>query len=137
MWFTSRSHRRKVARPSRFVPRLESLEDRTVPTTLGPLIDLSDPDVFAAFGSNGAEKETYIVVNPTNPNNIVATWWGGLGKGIVTAVNDLDLKDSKNVEMVDRATPTYGRNDTLLRQLFGDVAHPSVAGQRTKNPGGE
>src|SRR5262249_24091089 len=91
MWFTSRRRlpkpSRNVRRPRRFVPRLENLEDRTVPsTTLGPIIDLSDPDVFAAFGSNGADKESYIAVNPTNPQNIVATWWGGLGKGIATAV---------------------------------------------------
>jgi hypothetical protein len=38
MWFTSRTHRRhtglKLARARRFVPRLEALEDRTVPSTL-------------------------------------------------------------------------------------------------------
>jgi hypothetical protein len=52
----------------------------------GRVIDLSDPDALAACGSNGAEKESYIVVNPTNSKNIAAIWWGGLGKGIVTAV---------------------------------------------------
>jgi len=52
----------------------------------GPLIDLSDPDALAACGSNGAEKETSVAVNSTDPNNIVAIWWGGLGSGIVTAV---------------------------------------------------
>jgi hypothetical protein len=57
-----------------------------VPSTLGPIIDLSDPDVFASFGSNGADKESPIAVNPTNPKNIVVAWWGGLGKGIATAV---------------------------------------------------
>lgn len=56
------------------------------PVGLGPIIDLSDPDVLAACGSNGAEKESFIAVNPTNPNNIVATWWGGLAFGTVAAV---------------------------------------------------
>jgi hypothetical protein len=89
MWFTSRCRRKaehNPARERRSVPRLESLEDRMVPSTLGPIIDLSDPDVFAAFGSNGADKESPIAVNPTNPNNMVEAWWGGLGKGIATAV---------------------------------------------------
>jgi hypothetical protein len=90
MWFTFRFHRRKKershARARRYVPRLEILEDRMMPSTLGPVIDLSDPDVFAAFGSNGADKESPIAVNPANPKNMVVAWWGGLGKGIATAV---------------------------------------------------
>jgi hypothetical protein len=54
---------------------------------LGPVIDLSDPDILAACGSNGREKEVSIAVNPTNPKNIVAAWWGGLGKAVVVAVS--------------------------------------------------
>jgi len=54
---------------------------------LGPLIDLSDPDALAACGSNGAEKETSIAANPGNPKNIVATWIGGLFKGIGSAIS--------------------------------------------------
>src|SRR6266566_7510239 len=57
------------------------------PFKLGPLVDLSDPDVLAGCGSNGAEKETRLAVNPTNPKNVVATWWGGLAKGVVAAVS--------------------------------------------------
>src|SRR5439155_10251396 len=55
---------------------------------LGPLVDVSDPDALpAACGSNGAEKETTIAVNPINPKNIVVSWWGGLAKGTVVAVS--------------------------------------------------
>jgi len=53
----------------------------------GRLIDLSDPDAFAACGSNGAEKETSVAANPTNPKNLVATWIAGLFKGIGGAVS--------------------------------------------------
>jgi hypothetical protein len=42
--------------------------------------------VLAACGSNGAEKESFIVVNPANPQNIVATWFGGLALGTIAAV---------------------------------------------------
>ena len=54
---------------------------------LGPLIDLSDPDALAVCGSNGAEKDTRMAVNPVSPKNIAVVWFGGLAKGIVTAVS--------------------------------------------------
>lgn len=58
-------------------------------------------------------------------------------KGVVTTVTSLDLSQAEEVDPVSRTTPTYGRNDTLLRQLLGDVAHPTVPGARTSNPGGK
>src|SRR5881628_2021563 len=58
----------------------------------GPLIDLSDPDALAGCPndciptpSNGRETEPSIAVNPTNPKNIVALWFGGFSLGAVTA----------------------------------------------------
>jgi outer membrane protein assembly factor BamE (lipoprotein component of BamABCDE complex) len=54
-------------------------------------------------------------------------------RGVVASVERLDLSQAQNIDPVGRATPTYGRNDTLLRQLLGDVAHPSMPG-RTSNP---
>src|SRR5262249_3641073 len=88
MWFLSRLHRRKAgrtpARVSRFLPRLEILEDRAVPSnlTLGPLVagSLPDPLATSAHGNSrqlstrDSEAEPWVAVNPTNPNNIVALW---------------------------------------------------------------
>src|SRR5437867_11454165 len=54
---------------------------------LGPLIGLSDPDIFAGCGSNGAEKESSVGANPTNPKNIFVAWIGGLFKSIGSAVS--------------------------------------------------
>src|SRR5947199_30176 len=54
---------------------------------LGPISDLSDPDVFAGCGSNGSEKECSIAVNPTNPKNVVAAWIAGRFRGIGAAVS--------------------------------------------------
>src|SRR5262249_39719521 len=68
------------------------------PVGLGPVVDLSDPDVLAAYGTSGAEKESYIAVNPANPKNIVATWFGGFpAVGTVTAVT---LDGGKNWQQV-------------------------------------
>jgi outer membrane protein assembly factor BamE (lipoprotein component of BamABCDE complex) len=57
-------------------------------------------------------------------------------KGIVKSLDKLDLSQAQDIAMAPGATPTYGRTETLMKQLLGDVAHPSVAGQRTSNPGG-
>jgi outer membrane protein assembly factor BamE (lipoprotein component of BamABCDE complex) len=57
-------------------------------------------------------------------------------KGTVVALNKLDLASAQDIDMAPGATPTYGRDDTFLRQLLGDVAHPSVQTGRSGNPGG-
>jgi len=57
-------------------------------------------------------------------------------KGTVVALNKLDLSGAYEVDMAPGATPTYGRNDTLMHQLLGDISHPSVSAGRTANPGG-
>src|SRR5438552_12755621 len=54
---------------------------------LGAISDLSDPDVFAGCGSNGAEKECSIAANPANPKNLAAAWIGGRFRGIGAAVS--------------------------------------------------
>jgi outer membrane protein assembly factor BamE (lipoprotein component of BamABCDE complex) len=56
-------------------------------------------------------------------------------KGVVTSVNKLDLASAQNIDMDPNVTPTYGRTETLMKQLLGDIAHPSIAGQRNGNPG--
>lgn len=42
-------------------------------------------------------------------------------KGIVSAMNTLNLEDGKQIDMVDRRTPTAGNEFGLLRQLFGNI----------------
>ena len=51
-------------------------------------------------------------------------------KGVVTAVTDLDLAAAQNVEPVARATPTYGRDDTFIQQLLGNLSHPTPMQQK-------
>ena len=44
--------------------------------------------------------------------------------GVVTSVNNLDLAEAQDVDPVDRTTPTYGHDDTLIKQLIGNLSHP-------------
>jgi hypothetical protein len=97
MWFTSRIQARKkgrnVAHQSHFVPRLEVLEDRTIPS-LGPLVAISVPDPLAScphvsswqHSTRDSEAEPWVAVNPTNPNNIVALWIAHDFAGTVASV---------------------------------------------------
>lgn len=42
-------------------------------------------------------------------------------KGVVSAMNTLTLDDARQIEMVDRRTPTAGNEYGILRQLFGNL----------------
>lgn len=48
--------------------------------------------------------------------------------GIVTDVHHYDLEDGKDIELVDRVTPTRGKELTFLGQLFGNIGRFSNAG---------
>jgi hypothetical protein len=47
--------------------------------------------------------------------------------GIVTAVNDLDMSTAEDIKPVDRRTPTYGNDNTLIQQLLGNLSNPRPA----------
>ena len=40
---------------------------------------------------------------------------------IVKKITQLSLKDGEKIEMVDRITPTAGKEMTILKQIFGNV----------------
>ena len=45
-------------------------------------------------------------------------------QGVVTAARNLDLSKAADADPVDRATPTYGQQYTIWRELLGDLSHP-------------
>ena len=105
MWISQKSPERWLRLPRvprgpdpqrhRLRPRLEGLEDRIVPSTLGPLIAISVPDPLAAcpypeswqHGTRDTEVEPWVAVNPTNANNIVAIWIAHDFSGNVASVS--------------------------------------------------
>jgi outer membrane protein assembly factor BamE (lipoprotein component of BamABCDE complex) len=42
-------------------------------------------------------------------------------KGIVKEIKSIGLEKGRNIKMVDRTTPTAGKEITILQQLFGNV----------------
>jgi len=44
--------------------------------------------------------------------------------GVVATVSNLDVSKAADARPVDRETPTYGQENTFLRQLLGDLSHP-------------
>lgn len=46
-------------------------------------------------------------------------------QGTVTGIDPLDLSTAQNITPADGETPTYGRDDTFIRQLLGNLAHPT------------
>jgi hypothetical protein len=97
----------KKRRPASARLELESLEARNLlsDSTLGPLVQVTGTDPFAGSTADnpasqpgtffpGSTVEPYIVVNPTNPKNLVGGWtqdeWsngGGRGIGIAVSFN--------------------------------------------------
>ena len=45
-------------------------------------------------------------------------------QGVVAAVKNLDLSKTADVSPVERETPTFGQEQTLIRELLGDLSHP-------------
>src|SRR5262249_17316020 len=85
--------------------------------------------------TSGAEKESYIAVNPANPKNIVATWFGGFpAVGTVTAVT---LDGGKNwQQVIIPVTQSTGGGDLFQSAVDpwlsfapnGDLYHNSLTG---------
>src|SRR5438309_7290973 len=91
MWFTSRVHRRetgrKPVRASRFVPRLEALEDRAVPSTL-TVVNTLDKGAGSLRDTIGrAHYGDTIVFDP-----------GLNGQTIALASDELAIKKSLDIE---------------------------------------
>lgn len=49
-------------------------------------------------------------------------------EGIVTKVEKLDPSVAQNISPVDRRTPTYGHETTILEQLVGNLGRPGGLG---------
>lgn len=86
---------------------------------------LGSPSSAATFGEEvwyyiAARVET-VAFNEAQviDQQVVAIRFGE--NGLVTAIDTYDLDDARAVEIVDRVTPTSGKEITILQQLIGNV----------------
>lgn len=56
-------------------------------------------------------------------------------EGVVSDIKTLDKSAGQDVEIVDRATPTHGRELTFLEQMIGNVGRFSAKDSKGKGPG--
>ena len=54
--------------------------------------------------------------------------------GRIEAIKNYDLKDAQNIQMVQRITPTSGKELTILEQVLGNVGR-FTGPKQTSNPG--
>jgi outer membrane protein assembly factor BamE (lipoprotein component of BamABCDE complex) len=103
---------------------------------------LGTPSSTAAFGDPtwyyiSTEQERYAFFKPDVTNRrILAIQFGDDGK-----VNDMrtySVEDGQVIALVDRETPSRGKEMTFLQQMFGNLGGiPGSAGGGSKTPGGE
>ncbi len=89
---------------------------------------LGTPTAISTFDENvwyyiGQETEQYSFLSPDvlKRQSIEVDFDD---KGVVVAVNDLDLSMANDASPVDRATPTFGQKNSILRELIGNLSHP-------------
>jgi outer membrane protein assembly factor BamE (lipoprotein component of BamABCDE complex) len=104
---------------------------------------LGTPSSTAAFGDPtwyyiSTEQERYAFFKPDITNRrILAIQFGDDGK-----VNDMrtySVEDGQVIALVDRETPSRGKEMTFLQQMFGNLGGMpgAAAGGGAKTPGGE
>ena len=83
------------------------------------------PSAVATFNPNTwyyitQQQETFAFFKPEiTEQHILQLTFNDAGR--LTAVKNYDLKDSRDITMVSRVTPTAGKGLTILEQLLGNV----------------
>lgn len=103
------------------------------------LDQLGSPSHTASFDENtwyyvGRRTEQYSFLNPSVVEQQVVTIRFD-DNGVVKSIDKNDGKDEiREVDTVSRKTPSYGRETTLLQDLFGNIGRP---GGPVGNKGGK
>ncbi|MEM7523788.1 MAG: outer membrane protein assembly factor BamE [Pseudomonadota bacterium] len=110
-----------------FAPQVADLEDiQAGDDTRGSVLrKLGRPSSFSSFDSNSwfyeaSKVETYAFYEPVVVERTVVSVLFD-DQGLVTDVGRYGLEDGEIVNLVTRKTPTYGRELTVLQQIFGNL----------------
>lgn len=123
-----------------FAPQVADLDDISAgEDTRGSVLrKLGRPSTVSSFDSDAwyyeaSKVEKYAFYAPkVVERKVVAVNFDG--NGLVTNVNRYGIEDGRIIDLVTRRTPTYGRELTVLQQIFGNLGRFNDAG--TFNPRG-
>jgi len=96
------------------------------------------PTAVATFNPNvwyyiSQQQETYAFFKPEiTEQHVIQLTFNDAGR--LTTLKNYDLKDSQDITMVSRVTPTAGKELTILEQLLGNVGKFS-GGRAPTSPG--
>jgi outer membrane protein assembly factor BamE (lipoprotein component of BamABCDE complex) len=97
------------------------------PTLVAPF----DPNVWYYVGRTTAQESFF---DPTvTDQRVVRVVFDATG--VVKEVGDVDVARAVDVAPVDRRTPTYGSDATLVQQLIGNLGHPVPAASNKRSDG--
>mgnify|MGYP001189968449 CR=1 FL=1 len=129
-----------------FAPQLADLDTINAgEDTRGSVMrKLGRPSTISSFDSNAwyydaSKVETYAFYEPkVIERKVVAVQFDE--NGLVTNVASYGLEDGQIVDLITRRTPTYGRELTVLQQVFGNLgrfnADQVFSGRSPGTPGG-
>lgn len=109
-----------------FAPQIAQLEQISSSDTRGSILRLlGQPSATGTFDTENwyymaSRVENYAFYAPkVVDRKVVAIRFDGAGR--VSNVARYGVEDGKVVDLITRTTPTYGREITLLQQLFGNI----------------
>ncbi|MBP2298013.1 outer membrane protein assembly factor BamE [Azospirillum picis] len=97
------------------------------PTSVGTF----DPNVWYYIGQK-TEKTAFFEPEVTERRVVVAHFDDN---GILRQIKTLDKSNGQDIEMVERTTPTAGRELGFLEQMMGNVGRFSAKDTKGKSPG--
>lgn len=130
-----------VTRTHGYVPRADELETIQVGKDTRGSVQrkLGRPSTIGSFDEDkwyyiSRKTKQYAFFTPTNVDQKVVSVSFNQD-GLVTDVNQYGLEDGKVIDLVTRTTPTFGRELTVLQQMFGNIGRFN-ASQVGSNVGG-
>lgn len=114
-----------------------------VDTKATVLARLGNPSTTGVFENDtwyyiSSTRERLAYLNPAQPDRSI-TAIKFAEDGAVLAVNEYSIENGRIIDLVDRKTPTRGRELSLLEQIFGNVGRlptESITGNRDLPGGG-
>ncbi|HEY0836763.1 MAG TPA: outer membrane protein assembly factor BamE [Azospirillum sp.] len=97
------------------------------PTSVGTF----DPNVWYYIGQT-TEKTAFFQPEVVERRVVVVQFDDG---GVVRDLKTLDRSQGRDVEIVDRSTPTHGREMSFLEQMIGNVGRFAAKDTKGKGPG--